>query len=598
VHLRKMSAPAISEKDRTYKNPVYPHSFPDPFVLKHGRDYFAYCTGIHDDGNVFGTLHSTDLVHWEEIGGAMRKLDTDAPFYWAPEVTFSSGRFYLYYSVGNETLMEIRLAVSDGPTGFSDVGSTLTHQEFAIDPHVFIDDDGQRYLFYATDFLEHTHIGTGTVVDRMLDWDELEGSPRPVTRAMYDWQIYDPARKEKGGVRWHTVEGPFVLKRKDRYFEMFSGGNWQNTSYGVSFATSDDVLADPEWQQFSDGENTLPILRTTPDIIVGPGHNSVVRGPNGRELYCVYHRWTDAGRVMAIDRMDFAGDRIFVAGPTDTPQPAPFTAKLVESSKCISAFADLPSSFLCEFAATGDSDSPAGFELFAGPEKIFDYFPEAADSSTDRPLFSVYTLDVDGRHLKVSIDGVAMRHLRGLLSERPDNLKIFGHANERISVTEGFEELFEHNTDPVENGWKVSGEVHVENGKLTLRPSENEGLLGRECVSGAFDLAVNLRLDVPDSNAEFGLKTVSANGGEWRFGYSSGKLCIDGLRVEIPSLSSEIGAFAITRQLRILALADTTQFYLDGDLVGTGETLDGVSKFEIYCRNTGLVLDMVRLTRI
>ncbi len=57
-----------------------------------------------------------------------------------------------------------------------------------------------------------------------------EGNPRPVTRARYDWQIYDPNRKEKGGVRWHTVEGPAVIKRKGLYYEMFSGGNWQNTS--------------------------------------------------------------------------------------------------------------------------------------------------------------------------------------------------------------------------------------------------------------------------------------------------------------------------------------------------------------------------------
>ncbi|HKP71102.1 MAG TPA: glycoside hydrolase family 43 protein, partial [Pyrinomonadaceae bacterium] len=314
-----------TRRNRTFVNPVFAESFPDPFVLKYKGEYFAYCTGNADDGTIFGVLHSRDLVSWTKLGGAMTPLDPSPPYYWAPEVTYDNGKFYLYYSAGNETFMEIRVAVSDTPEGgFRDSGVRLTNEDFAIDAHVFIDDDRTKYLFYATDFLEHTHIGTGTVVDRMLDWFTLEGNPRPVTTAKYDWQVYDPARAEKGGVRWHTVEGPAVLKRKGKYFEMFSGGNWKNTTYGVSFASTDDIHESDEWSQYSDGETALPILRTIPDKIVGPGHNSVVRGPNGRELYCVYHRWTDSGRVMAIDRMDFAGDRIFVVGATDTPQPAPF----------------------------------------------------------------------------------------------------------------------------------------------------------------------------------------------------------------------------------------------------------------------------------
>jgi hypothetical protein len=307
--------------------------------LKYHGEYFGYCTGDAEDGNLFGVLHSKDLVNWTYVGSAMPPLATRPPFYWAPEVVYDNGRFYLYYSAGNEILMEIRVAVSDRPDGgFVDQGVRLTHEEFAIDAHVFIDDDGTRYMFYATDFLEYSHIGTGTVVDRMVDWKTLEGKPRPVTRAKYDWQVYDPARKEKGGVRWHTVEGPTVLKRKGKYFEMFSGGNWQNKSYGVSFAVTDSMNFKDEWTQFSDGEKILPILRTIPEKVIGPGHNSVVRGPNNRELYCIYHRWTDAGRVLAIDRMDFAGDRIFVAGPTTTEQPMPFLP--IAGTQLIS---DLPS---------------------------------------------------------------------------------------------------------------------------------------------------------------------------------------------------------------------------------------------------------------
>jgi GH43 family beta-xylosidase len=311
---------------RTYMNPVYDRACADPFVLKYCGAYWCYCSGFGHDGRSFGILHSQDLVDWRELPGAMAPLPGGHTCYWAPEVTYLNRRFYLYYSVGNEERMQVRVAVAEQPAGpYKDSGHRLTTEDFAIDAHVFEDDDGARYLFYATDFLTHSHIGTGTVVDRLLDPFTLAGQPRPVTRARFDWQVYDPQRAAKGGVRWHTVEGPFVLKRKGRYYQMFSGGNWQNVSYGVSYATSDQVEAPEEWEQSCDGERVRPILRTLQGEVIGPGHNSVVRGPDNQQLFCVYHRWARDGsaRVLCIDRLDWAGDRMVVLGPSTTPQPAP-----------------------------------------------------------------------------------------------------------------------------------------------------------------------------------------------------------------------------------------------------------------------------------
>lgn len=306
-----------------YANPVFHRNFPDPFVLKYCGAYWAYCTGVWVDGRWFGVLHSRDLVTWEVRGGAMEPLPGAWPCQWAPEVSYLNGRFYLYYSVGDEATMQIRIAVAADPAGpFIDSGHRLTHEPFAIDPHVFSDDDGKRYLFYATDYLEHSHIGTGTACDQLLDPFTPAGKPVPVTRAQYAWQVYDPQRETKGGVRWHTVEGPFVLKRKGRYVQMFSGGNWQNLSYGVSYALADHPQAPHEWTQVADGEQVLPILRTIPGAVIGPGHNSVVRGPDNMQLYCVYHRWSAAmdARVMAIDPLEWVGERLLVHGPSTTPQ--------------------------------------------------------------------------------------------------------------------------------------------------------------------------------------------------------------------------------------------------------------------------------------
>jgi GH43 family beta-xylosidase len=310
--------------ERTFRNPVYDRNFPDPFVLKYRGEYWAYGTGEWRDGRWFGILRSRDLARWEEVGGALEPLAGSWPCQWAPEVSYHNGTFYLYYSIGDEATMHLRVATAPHPAGpFVDSGRRLSGETFAIDAHVFVDDDGSRHLFYATDYLEHSHVGTGTARVRLADPLTPAGAPTPVTRARYDWQVYDPRRAEKGGVRWHTIEGSFVLKRKGRYYQMFSGGNWQNPTYGVSYALADRLDTPEEWSQVADGEGVVPILRTVPGQVIGPGHNSVVRGPDNRELFCVYHRWSDdqSGRVMAIDRLDWAGERMLLLGPTTTPQP-------------------------------------------------------------------------------------------------------------------------------------------------------------------------------------------------------------------------------------------------------------------------------------
>ena len=246
--------------------------------------------------------------------------------YWAPEVTVWDGKFYMYYGAGDGVDMHIRVATCDTPAGpFTDAGRRLTSETFAIDPHVFYDDDGRRWLFYATDFLEHTHIGTGTVRDLMQSPFSLEGRPSPVTRAMYDWQLFDPQRMEKGGVRWHTVEGPAVRKYKGIYYEMFSGGNWQNSSYGVGYAFTGQIANNEEWTQVCDGDKVLPLLRTIPDGRIGPGHNCIVRGPDNRQLYCVYHQWNEQrdSRLMGVSRLEFIGPELCVLTGDDLHEPLP-----------------------------------------------------------------------------------------------------------------------------------------------------------------------------------------------------------------------------------------------------------------------------------
>ena len=49
----------------TYRNPVYPHYFADPFVWKHGGEYFAVGTGPVGEKELVG---ETDFVGTRDYG--------------------------------------------------------------------------------------------------------------------------------------------------------------------------------------------------------------------------------------------------------------------------------------------------------------------------------------------------------------------------------------------------------------------------------------------------------------------------------------------------------------------------------------------------
>jgi GH43 family beta-xylosidase len=637
----------MSEKSfvaKTYVNPVYPRSFPDPFILKFRGEYFAYCTGIWTDGKAFGVLHSTDLVHWTEVGGAMDRLENNPPFYWAPEVTYSNGKFYLYYSVGNEILMEIRVAVSDTPEGgFFDMGKRLTFQDFAIDAHVFTDTDGLTYMFYATDFLEHTHIGTGTVVDRMVDRFTLEGDPRPVTRPRFDWQVYDPARKEKGGVRWHTVEGPFVLKRKSVYYEMFSGGNWQNISYGVSFATADNLAGNEEWEQFSDGEKILPILRTVPEKVIGPGHNCAIRGPDNRELFCVYHRWIGDERVLAIDRMDFAGDRIYINGATDRPQPAPFEPAIkgfatgweargqwdISPLDAVSSDTgenelvclDPGTSFLFEVSVRTSANAAGKwgfylsdengktFELSVSPlrrEAIVSWsgnteaLPLASDF--DPGVFHLLRVVADGRFIRFSLD--ESPQFERMLERASTRLALMAE-NARttfsgFALTKGFEDLFDRPGPAEDHGWKRirgDGSFRMEGKELVVK-SAGEIAIIKGGKHKNYEFAVNIRTaEVLDEQEGFGLILLGEDNRilqRYIVRRSNHSFYLDAgdSKITLPDGFDP----AKYHQFRFLKINERIILQMeDKELLETTETDTG-SRVAIFCENAVVALDMVRLT--
>ncbi len=313
-----------------YRNPVHEGYFADPFVMRTDDGYVAVGTGRSLEGRVFEVLRSDDLVHWTSVGGALEPLPaelTDAvgADYWAPEVAYAEGRWWMYYSVGRgDTGHHLRGAVADDPTGpYADCGVNLSPGErFAIDPHPFRGDDGTWYLFHARDVLEGPRVGTMLAVDVLTSMTTLAGEPREVLSASADWQIFRRQRPMYGQVHdWHTLEGPFVVRHDGRYVLFYSGGNWEEPTYGVSYAVADSPLG--PWTEPSDE----PLLRTVPGHVIGPGHNSVVVGPDGQDVM-VYHAWDPAGtaRRMCVDPLRWTPSGPVVDGPTWEPTVLPDAA--------------------------------------------------------------------------------------------------------------------------------------------------------------------------------------------------------------------------------------------------------------------------------
>ncbi len=310
----------------SYTNPIYAGYFADPFVLEHRGMYYAYGTSGRPtlDGRAFEVLRSLDLVSWTSVGGALEPPEgLHGRDYWAPEVAFHEGTLYLYYSAGVEDKgHQLRVASAKSPEGpFHDLGFVLTGDDpFTIDAHPFRDDDGQWYLFYARDFLDGERVGTALAVAKLSEMVRLVGEPRTVLRATADWQIFRRDREMYGAVYdWYTLEGPFVRKHGGRYYMFYSGGAWEEPNYGVSYAVAESPLG-PYVEPKGDGPT---LLRSRPGV-VGPGHNSVVRGPGGTD-WLVYHAWDSrrTGRRMCLDRLTWTPDGPRTAGPSTTPQPAP-----------------------------------------------------------------------------------------------------------------------------------------------------------------------------------------------------------------------------------------------------------------------------------
>lgn len=319
----------LLELSGAYTNPVHPHYFADPFVLQAGGLWHAFGTGPRNPDGPWGefkTLSSPDLVKWTPGPPALKRLsEHEGCDFWAPEVACCNDKYFMYYSVGQgDKGHHLRVAISDEPAGPYEDSGRLTPEtcSFAIDACPYQHSDGSWWLFYATDLVEGDRPGTVLVVDRLTSMTEIEGKPTLVARATSDWQRFEKDRSIYGGRHdWHTLEGPSAHLRNGRVWCLYSGGNWQNDTYGVDFVVADHPQG--PWENTT-GERPRT-LSTVPGRVLGPGHNSVTKGPDGVTDFIVYHAWNPerTARLMRIDPIEWRDSGPVCLGPTLDRQELP-----------------------------------------------------------------------------------------------------------------------------------------------------------------------------------------------------------------------------------------------------------------------------------
>jgi len=211
-------------------NPIIQTNFTaDPAPLVHDGVVYLYTS--HDEDNApVGMGHflmldwkcysSTDMVNWTDHG-TVASLKTfpwadqsnDA---WAPQVVERGGRFYLYapVSVSGSPKNVIAVAVADNPLGpFKDaLGRPLIDKANGyIDPTVFVDDDGQAYLYFGNPNLWYVRLNPDMI--------------------SYSGEIVQEPTKPE-----NYQEGPWFYKRGSHYYMAYASTCCPE---GIGYAMSD-----------------------------------------------------------------------------------------------------------------------------------------------------------------------------------------------------------------------------------------------------------------------------------------------------------------------------------------------------------------------
>lgn len=291
---------SVSAQRRTngavYTNPALAGDYPDPSVIRVGRDYWATAT-TSEWAPEFPILHSRDLVNWRIVGSVFQTRPAwSIGNYWAPEIAEDRGRYFVYYTARKKDgPLCVAVATAAKPAGpYTDRGPLICQEAGSIDAFPVRNERGELYLVWKEDG-NSRKLPTPIWAQQLSnDGTKLIGDMKELVRNDAPWEA-------------QLVEGPFVL-RHDGWFYMFYSGNaccGRECNYAVGVARSRRLLG--PWEK----NLANPILKGN-DQWKCPGHGSIVSDTRGRDFlfYHAYHPEDSVyvGRQALLDEVEWGKD--------------------------------------------------------------------------------------------------------------------------------------------------------------------------------------------------------------------------------------------------------------------------------------------------
>ncbi|KAG5977431.1 hypothetical protein E4U55_006765 [Claviceps digitariae] len=291
-------------------NPFVDGLYADPDNEFYQNEYWVYPTSSYpyDQQTYLDAFSSPDLVHWTKHRNVLVASDFAwvRRAVWAPAPIARHGKYFLYFGANDiqsdAEIGGIGVGVADHPAGpYKDaIGRPLigkyVHGAQPIDQDVFVDDDGQAYIYYGG----HGHANVAKLNDDMTSLgtfhDDGHGNAtvfREITPENY-------------------VEGIQMLKRNGTYYLFWSEGGWGGPDYAVSYAMSGSPTGP--------FRRVAQILQQDAAVATGSGHNGVIHVPGTDIYYIVYHRHPLGDKVDGNDR-HLAYDRLVFDGKDGTILP-------------------------------------------------------------------------------------------------------------------------------------------------------------------------------------------------------------------------------------------------------------------------------------
>lgn len=251
----------------------------DPFILKYNEKYYMYgtrgptCWGKADGFDVYV---GTDLQNWE---GPFEVFHTFDGFwadrhYWAPEVHFYNGSFYMFASFKSETACRgTQILKADSPLGpflpHSDGPVTPSDWE-CLDGTLYLSPDKTPYIVFCHEWLQ-IHDGTICAMELDKDLTHAVGAPRILLHA-----TDAPWVRAAEGEGNYVTDGPFLYRTKDGTL-LLLWSSFGVEGYTEALAVSDNGDISGNWTQ-------VPELLFQKD----GGHGMIFTGFDGK-LYLTLH---------------------------------------------------------------------------------------------------------------------------------------------------------------------------------------------------------------------------------------------------------------------------------------------------------------------